>query len=79
MVMFSHGFPGIVLFLGWLGWAFIRTWKHPTGFGLACNTVILVTLVECFYYGVLTSGLPIAMIAAGYAMRPREPMGGGST
>lgn len=78
MVLFSHGFPGLVLFLGWFVWALRVTWRHPTGFGLACNTIVLLTLVESFYYGVLTSGLPIAMIAAGYAMRPTDESEGAS-
>lgn len=75
MVLFSHGIPGLVFYLGWLIWAFIRTRSHSGGLGLAFNTVLLVTIVEGFYYGVLTSGLPLAMIAAGYCMRPRAEEG----
>jgi O-antigen ligase len=71
-VLFSHGFPGLFFYLAWLVWAFVRTCRHPSALGLAFNTVLLLTIVEGVYYGVLTTGLPIAMIAAGYALRQPE-------
>ncbi|TFD77226.1 hypothetical protein E3T54_09060 [Cryobacterium sp. Sr8] len=70
MVMFSHGFPGVVLFMGWLAWAYIRSIRERDPAGLALNTVLLVVLVESLYYGIMTAGLAIAMIAAALTMRP---------
>jgi hypothetical protein len=72
-VLFSHGFPGLLFYLSWLIWAFVRTRHHSSGLGLAFNTILLLTIVEGVYYGVLTTGLPLAMVAAGYALRPARP------
>lgn len=73
-VMFSHGFPGAALFMGWLVWLFVRTRRYTDAMGLACNTVMLVILVESTYYGVLTTGMPIAMVLAGFALRSTGPV-----
>lgn len=70
MVMFSHGFPGLVLFMGWLAWAYVRSIRERDPAGMALNTVLLVVLVESLYYGIMTTGLLIAMIAAALTMRP---------
>lgn len=70
MVMFSHGFPGAALFMGWLVWAYIRSIRERDPASLALNAVLLVVVVESLYYGIMTAGLAIAMIAAALAMRP---------
>ncbi|MEO6200348.1 MAG: O-antigen ligase family protein [Cryobacterium sp.] len=70
MVLFSHGFPGAALFMGWLVWAYIRSIRDRDPTGLALNAVLLVVVVESLYYGIMTAGLAIAMIAAALAMRP---------
>lgn len=72
MVMFSHGIPGAALFMGWLVLAFVRTLRERDPAGLACNTVLLVTLVESLYYGIMTAGLMVAMLAAAVALRRTE-------
>ncbi|WP_158252145.1 MULTISPECIES: O-antigen ligase [unclassified Cryobacterium] len=72
MVMFSHGFPGAALFMGWLAWAYFRSVRERDPVGLACNTVLLLTLVESLYYGIMTAGLMVAMLAAAVALRPEE-------
>ncbi|TFC36367.1 O-antigen ligase family protein [Cryobacterium sp. TMT2-14] len=72
MVMFSHGFPGAALFMGWLAWAYFRSVRERDPAGLACNTVLLLTLVESLYYGIMTAGLMVAMLAAAVALRPEE-------
>lgn len=71
MLMFSHGFPGVILFVAWLAFAYFRSIRERDPIGLAGNTVLLVILVEILYYGVMTTGLAIAMIAAGLVMRPK--------
>ena len=73
MVLFSHGFPGAILFTGWLIWAYLRSLHRWDPLGVASNTALLVAFVESFYYGLLTAGLAIVMIAAALTMRPREP------
>ena len=70
MVMFSHGFPGAALFMGWLVWAFFRSIRARDPVQVACNAVLLVVIVESTYYGIMTTGLMVAMIAAALTMRP---------
>ncbi|TFD66679.1 O-antigen ligase family protein [Cryobacterium gelidum] len=72
MVMFSHGFPGAVLFMGWLVWAFFRSIREREPVREACNTVLLVVIVESTYYGIMTTGLLVAMLAAAITMRPQS-------
>jgi hypothetical protein len=73
MVMFSHGFPALVMFLGWLLWSFAVTIRSREPAVIALNTTLLVILVEVFYYGVLPDGLILSMAAAGLAMRAQTP------
>lgn len=73
LVMFAHGFVGLGLFLGWLVLLFVRTVRRTDMVGLVCNTLILVALVEVFYYGMLGAGLVIIMAAGGLGMRRPEP------
>lgn len=72
MVMFSHGFPGAVLFMGWLVWAYFRSIREREPVREACNTVLLVVIVESTYYGIMTTGLLVAMLAAAITMRPQS-------
>ncbi|PPL19881.1 O-antigen ligase family protein [Microterricola pindariensis] len=69
MVMFSQGFPGVLFFVGWFVWAFFRSLPARDPIGLACNTVLLVIIVESSYYGIMTAGIAVAMIAAALTMR----------
>lgn len=69
LVLFSHGFPGAALFLGWVSFATWRTRRAVTTSGLWLHVVCVMMLLECFYYGMLTSGLVIFMIAAAAALR----------
>lgn len=70
MILFSHGFVGIGLFMAWLLLLFLRSVKRADPLGLACNTVILVTMLEVFYYGILATGLILVMVAGAVALRP---------
>ncbi|MGO4105383.1 O-antigen ligase family protein [Leifsonia sp. YAF41] len=70
MVMFSHGFPAVILFMGWLVWAFCASFRARDPVRVACNTVLLVVIVESAYYGIMATGLSLAMIAAALTMRP---------
>lgn len=72
MVMFSHGIPAVALFMGWLAWAYVRSIRERDPVGLACNTVLLLTLVESLYYGTMATGLMVAMLAAAVALRPGD-------
>lgn len=69
MVLFSSGFPGAALFVGWLAWLFFKTFKRSDMVGLVSNTILLLTLVEIFYYGILTTGLIVVMTVGALALR----------
>lgn len=73
IVLFSFGIGGALLFVGWFLSAFAGTLRRSDPVTLACNTVLLVALVELFYYGLLPYGLPIIVTAAALGLRPREP------
>ncbi len=75
MVMFSHGFVGLGLFLGWLALLFARTLRRTDLVGLVCNALLLVAFVEVFYYGVLGAGLVIVMVAGALGLREPEQAG----
>ncbi|GAB3406194.1 hypothetical protein GCM10027515_20480 [Schumannella luteola] len=68
-VMFSHGLPAAALFLAWLVFLVWRT-RHARGaIGIAGHAILLVLLVEVFYYGVLVPGLAIGMIVGALLIR----------
>jgi hypothetical protein len=73
-VIFSFGFPGAALFMGWLIWAYFRSLRPWDPLSVASNTAILVAFVESFYYGLLTTGLALVMIAAAVTMRPTDEL-----
>ena len=77
LVMFSHGFVGLSLFLGWLGFLFMRTIRRTDLVGLVCNTLLLVAFAEVFYYGILGAGLVIVMVAGALGLRAPEGPGYG--
>ena len=72
MVMFSHGLPALACFLLALAWLVVATarWRGPTV--LVLHTVQLVTLVECFFYGLLPNGLIVSFLAAALALREAD-------
>lgn len=73
MVLFSHGFPAIFLFLAALIYFVVVTARTRSTTELALHTMQLVILVEVFYYGVLPNGLILSFTAAALLMRPPEP------
>ncbi|NCT92604.1 hypothetical protein GXB85_16845 [Cellulomonas sp. APG4] len=72
MVLFSHGFVGLALFLGWLVWLVARSWRRRDVEGVVMSAVLAAVLVEAFFYGLLGPGLGIAMLVGGLALRPPE-------
>ncbi len=84
MVMFSHGFPALLCFLGALAWLFFATWRGRSTAMLVLNAVQLVILVEVFFYGVLPDGLILTLPAAALVIRElnrspdRTPLPAGS-
>ncbi|MGO1236353.1 MAG: O-antigen ligase family protein [Microbacterium gubbeenense] len=64
MVMFSHGFPALALFLAALAWFAWRTARAQHGRISAIHIVQVVLLVEVFYYGALPNGFMLAFLPA---------------
>lgn len=69
MVMFSHGFVGIALFIAILLWMIYQAFRWRDTAGVVISGVLVALLVEVFYYGVLGAGLCIAFIVGAVAMR----------
>lgn len=77
-VMFSHGFPALVLFLAALIWFAWRTARAARGQISAVHIVQVVLLVEIFYYGVLPHGLTLAFLPAATLLPHDTPREGSS-
>lgn len=69
MVMFSYGFIGAALFLGFLIYTFTSGVNQRDLFGTVWTGIILATIIESFYYGMMT-GINISLIAAAMLLRP---------
>jgi len=79
-IIVSHGIPGIVLFMGWWGFAFLKTAKRlPDRAGRDTNArfwahvAILAGIIQMAYYELIPWGLFIMMLAAALAFREAEP------
>jgi len=72
LVLFSHGLPATVLFLGWWLWAFLATARVATGPPLWVHAVIGIGMLQFFYYNMIPDQLHLMMLAAALAWRERE-------
>jgi polysaccharide biosynthesis protein PslJ len=72
MVLFSHGYPGAALYVGWYLWALWRTRRAHTAVAFWAHVVVFIGLVQLPYYGALPGELVIVMIAAAVALREEE-------
>jgi hypothetical protein len=68
LLVFSHGVPGLALFLVWMFYTLFRSawWRSPWGFW--AHVTILIACVQFPYYDV-TERIPIIMVAAAIAYR----------
>lgn len=69
MVLFSHGFVGLALFLAVLIWMLLRAMRADSLVGIVVSGVLVALCVEIFYYGVNGVGLAVAFTAAALVMR----------
>ncbi|MDQ3859876.1 MAG: O-antigen ligase family protein [Actinomycetota bacterium] len=67
-LVFSHGFPGLVLYLGWLVHTLFRTRRIRSTTGFWAHASILAALVQASFYG-LTMATFVIMTAAALALR----------
>jgi polysaccharide biosynthesis protein PslJ len=63
-LVFSHGYPGLILFFAWLGHAFFRSARLSSPAGLAGQATLLIAAVQAPFYGLLTQVFVIAAAAA---------------
>ncbi|SES28061.1 hypothetical protein CCYS_10455 [Corynebacterium cystitidis DSM 20524] len=67
-VMYSHGFIGLGLFLGFLVCVLALMWKRQDPVGAVLGGIVAATLVETIFYGMMT-GIFITMVAVGLGLR----------
>ncbi|HET9126331.1 MAG TPA: O-antigen ligase family protein [Solirubrobacteraceae bacterium] len=71
LVLFSHGFPGLIFYLGWFGYLLVRTWRVTSTFGLWCHVAILISLIQIPFYDYMPTTFYVVMIASALAWRNR--------
>lgn len=73
MIAVSHGVPAAVMFLAFIGSAFIHTWRGgPSSLTFWCNAMLVVLVSQLFIYTILPSQLPIMMMVLGLAAREED-------
>ena len=69
MVLFSHGFPGAALFVGFFGYVFARTWRARSPLGFWCHVTLFIGLLQLPVYGLLPVQIHVLMVTAALALR----------
>ncbi len=70
LVFFSHGFPGAIFFVSFVGYAVMRTRRARTSAALWCHISLLVGIIMMPFYGWLHMQVHIVLIA--FALASRE-------
>lgn len=70
-VLFSHGYPGLLLFVGFFVWAFWATRGCPTTTEVWLHVVTLVALIQIGFYGFENQNMALFTVALGLAVRQR--------
>ena len=77
LVFFSHGFPGMILFVGFVSSAMWRTRRARTAAALWCHITLLLAMIMMPFYGLFHMQLHVVAIAFALASRemvdPDEP------
>jgi polysaccharide biosynthesis protein PslJ len=71
-LVFSHGFPGLVLFFMWLAYTFAKSTRPSTPAAFAGHVTLLIAAVQAPFYGLLGQMLIVAA-AAVLAVRGNAP------
>jgi hypothetical protein len=69
LVLYSHGIPGALLFIGFFMAVLWRSRRVRTPIAFAAHVVIIVGLIQMPYYGLLPVGIHILMAAAALSLR----------
>lgn len=73
LLLFSHGIPGLALFLGWFLYTFVRSGIGGSHVRLWAHVVVIIALLQAPYYELLPMQLHIVMAAAALAWREMVP------
>jgi hypothetical protein len=81
LVLYSHGYPGAFLFVGFIASSMWRFRRARSAAGLWCHVVLVVAVVQLPFYGQIPTQLHIIMIAVAVAARemispPRPALAG---
>ncbi len=68
-VMYSFGFVGLFLFLGFLFWVFLLVIPRKDPIGAILGGIVVATIVESAFYGMMT-GIMVTMVAIALVLRP---------
>jgi len=69
LVLFSHGIPGLALFMGWFLYTLVRSGKGGSPVRLWSHVVILIALLQTPVYELLPMQIHVVMTAAALAWR----------
>jgi O-antigen ligase len=73
-LLFSHGVPGLLLFLAWFGYAFWRLQGSRSLVTFWASLAILATVVEMPFHNLLPNEIPFVMAAMALAWREAGPL-----
>ena len=72
LVLFSHGYPGVVLFLGWFVWTWWRMRGTDPPMAFLAHVVLVIAFVQMPFYGWLPVQIQTLMIACALGWRALE-------
>ena len=73
LVLFSHGIPGLVLYILFFGSAFIHSFRwRGSPLLLAAHLAILISLIEMWFYDFMPTTFIVIMVAAAVAYRTAD-------
>ena len=72
LVLFSHGFPGAILFCAWWFYMWWRSRRHLSTTLLWFHVVLFIALLQLPYYGMLPAQIHVVMVAAALYWREIE-------
>jgi hypothetical protein len=70
MVLFSHGFPGLALFLAWLLLLYWRTRPADMSDRFFVHVALFIALVQMPFYGLVPAQIQILMMLSAVVLRP---------
>jgi polysaccharide biosynthesis protein PslJ len=71
LVLFSHGYPGLIFYLGWFAFTFLLAMRRRTLTEMLLSSVILMSFVMMMVYDFLPVAIYVVMIACALLWRER--------